>query len=308
MTSKFNFDILVNTAEGIANIGVKEVYNLDGGEVSYSDYLREGLKTTQSIDIPYMSSFLGIKDKGDGKSLEGQLAYLSLKSNMVNYNATEVYITSSTATKSGLPIVISNFRKASAGFCARRLVQSNVWNDKDEYMKPSDAILASPEYSQWNDDCIVYSLFDNQSFQSSLRQVDYNGKKWDILNQFFWLDSSVMRLLAEEHEFIEMIDDIDAHGTTRHVAGLIDSLDLSQPARLVLDKALELIKTSFTARMVMHSSNPEYHLNTWDAGYAQIKLVTKSFYKQEHNDFRNAVQSLADHLRPKVYEFGFLKQ
>jgi hypothetical protein len=58
--------------------------------------------------------------------------------------------------------------------------------------------------------------------------------------------------------------------------------------------------------MVMHSSNPEYHLNTWDAGYAQIKLVWRKNFPAQFKDFSSAVKELREHLSPKVYEFGFL--
>lgn len=56
-----------------------------------------------------------------------------------------------------------------------------------------------PDYAQWQSDCIVYSLFNSKSQQSSLRSVYYNGKDWDIYNEFFWLSRNRMLQLAEQH-------------------------------------------------------------------------------------------------------------
>lgn len=46
---------------------------------------------------------------------------------------------------------------------------------------------------------------------------------------------------------------------------------LSPDAKEVLDMASALVVKSFDMRIALHNEKPELHLNTWDAGWYQIK-------------------------------------
>ena len=46
---------------------------------------------------------------------------------------------------------------------------------------------------------------------------------------------------------------------------------LSPDAKKVLDMATALLEKSISMRKVMSEEHPEYHLNSFDAGYAQLK-------------------------------------
>jgi hypothetical protein len=71
--------------------------------------------------------------------------------------------------------------------------------------------------------------------------------------------------------------------------------------------ATELLKKSMSARKLMSESHPEYHLDSWDCGYAQLKLVWKEYFKEDFENFRKAYKRLEDRMRPLVYELGFLR-
>ena len=79
---------------------------------------------------------------------------------------------------------------------------------------------------------------------------------------------------------------------------------LSPDAKAVLDKATELLKKSIKARQLM--ADNQNHLNSWDAGYAQLKLVWKEYFPEELKEFRQLYKNLEDRMRPLVYELGFL--
>jgi hypothetical protein len=68
------------------------------------------------------------------------------------------------------------------------------------------------------------------------------------------------------------------------------------------------VKKSIDMRKLLSESNPDFHLDSWDAGYAQLKLVWKEYYKEEFNEFREKYKALEDRLRPMVYELGFLRK
>jgi hypothetical protein len=79
---------------------------------------------------------------------------------------------------------------------------------------------------------------------------------------------------------------------------------LSPDAKLVLDKATELVTKSIQMREIF--ATDENHLKSWDAGYAQLKLLWKEYYSDEFNQFRQLYKNLEDRMRPLVYELGFL--
>jgi hypothetical protein len=81
---------------------------------------------------------------------------------------------------------------------------------------------------------------------------------------------------------------------------------LSDDAKQVLDFATELLKKSIKARRIMADNHN--HLNSWDAGYAQLKLVWQEYFKDEFKEFRKKYKELEDRMRPLVYELGFLKK
>ena len=75
----------------------------------------------------------------------------------------------------------------------------------------------------------------------------------------------------------------------------------------MLDKATELVKSSFKYREMFNESHHEYQINNWDCGFYQIKALLKEFMPNELKTFRTLHKQLGDKIRPQVYELGFLK-
>ena len=201
--------------------------------------------------------------------------------------------------------VENNFYKVSSLFSARKLIKPNWINQKDEYITPNEN---HEYYQQFTNDSIVYSLFNNSSQQSSLRQITYKEKLWDIKNEFFWMSKEEMLNLANENSYSDLYNDARTD-SDRHVYKLLFGEEriydkLSPDAKLVLDKATELVRESMSMREVF--ANDENHLKSWDAGYAQLKLLWKQYYAEDFKEFRELYKNLEDRMRPLVYELGFL--
>ena len=165
----------------------------------------------------------------------------------------------------------------------------------DDYLTPNNG----DQLKQFEIDSLFYSLFNSKSNQIS---------KDNIKNEFFWMSKEEMTELANNNNYNELYGDARTDNN-RYVHNLLFGEEniyeqLSPDAKLVLDKATELVQMSMTMRS--HFADDHNHLNSWDAGYAQLKLVWKEYFPEEFKEFRQLYKNLEDRMRPLVYELGFL--
>jgi hypothetical protein len=264
----YNFDILETLKDGIIQkIGEKNFYNLDN-----LDSLSEWTP----------------------KSLNG-FSYLISHNNNVMKSIRDVYFSNSpvnNGTKT-YPIGKDNFSFIICNFCARKLVIPTWINDKDEFCAPTQSI------NQFYFDGIIFSLFNNSSNQKSNNESR---------NQFFWMSKEEMTNLANNNNYNELYNDARTD-SDRYVYNLLFGEQriydqLSDEAKDVLDTASNLVRLSFGMRR--NFADDTNHLNSWDAGYAQLKLLWKEYYPEQFKEFRDKYKVLEEKMRPMVYELGFL--
>ena len=233
------------------------------------------------------------------------LGYMTSVANSIDKNETDVFITSSCSSMAhGVSIIPANFDKTTSLFAAREAIEGTWINGKDEYTSPD---IQHSVYQQFVNDSLVYSLFNNSSQQSSMRQVDYKNRKHDIKNEFFWMSNSAIRELAVSNHYDELYRDTVNEPSERFVFNKLATVQLSPDASEVLNLATQLVLSSVNTRKTMSEESPEFHLDSWDAGYAQLKLVWKKFHADEFKKFRDSYKAMEDRMRPLVYELGFLK-
>ncbi len=292
--------------DNLTIVGNKSIYNVDKNKTS-SEWVREEIKGKKCIqDLPKLSSALKVKQTGYSNLCEGAFGYFYNNGNNVYYNDTNVGLfTSCFSGKSGLSIIPENFKKVTIMFSARKLIETTWLNQKDEYFAPNEN---HEHYQQFTNDSIIYSLFNNSSQQSSLRQITYKDRLWDIKNEFFWMSKEEMMDLANNANYTELYSDARTD-SNRHVYKLLFGQEdiynnLSPDAKLVLDKASEMVRISMDIRT--HFADDINHLNSWDAGYAQLKLIWKEYFPEEFKEFRQLYKNLEERMRPLVYGLGFL--
>ena len=288
----------------LESMGMKNIYNIEKKE-SLSNWMG---KNDKASEFPKFSSALKIKETKWGSEIpKGSFGTLVSNSNGIYENTKSVYLLNGGVTRNvGKHFVNKeNILKTTALFTTRKTIKSDWLNQKDEYFAPNEG---HPNYRQFEVDSLVYSLFNNSSQQSSLRQVDYKDKKWNIKNEFFWLSKETMIELAEKEGNNQVYQDAK-YSDERHVYKLLEEIypELSEEAKTILEMGTELLKKTFPYRGLINEEHPEYHINTWDAGYAQVKLLSQKFFPEEHKAFRDKYNAWSDSLVPMVYELGFLK-
>jgi hypothetical protein len=280
----------------------KILYNCDNLEKANNIFKN---KEKNDVTLPVIKSYLTIETKKEKLGSSTAVGYINNHSNnLMQQNV--VFLASSVISANGnKAITPDKFYSVINLFTARKVVQQNWINDKDEYLAPNEN---HQDYQQFTNDSVVYSLFNNSSQQSSLRQVTYKDQLWDIKNEFFWMSKEEIMELANNSNYNELYSDARTDNN-RYVHNLLFGEEniyeqLSPDAKLVLDKATELVRMSMTMRS--HFADDNNHLNSWDAGYAQLKLLWKEYFPEEFKEFRQLYKNLEDRMRPLVYELGFL--
>lgn len=305
--NNFNYNLIDNIDGEIEVIGEKDVYNTDGLTTA-SDWAKSTSKN-EKVEQVYLTSAIKAKESDSFKAytLKKSIGGFVNSGNNVDKNTQSCYLTCgsiSTATGAITHIMDDNFDKCTALFSARRLVSCNWVNWADEYLAPNT------EHSKWNEfvnDSLIYSLFESKSNQSSLRQVEYKGKKWDIKNEFFWMSREEMKQLANENGNDACYQDANV-STDRYVYNILQNITLSEEAQLVLDKACELVRKTFKYRMMFDEDNENYQINNWDVSYYQMKPLWKEYAKDDFEEFKTLYKKLSDKMIPMVYELGFLRK
>lgn len=299
----FKFDILTSENFEVKTNGSKIFYNLDNCE-SLTDWVKKSEKRIKGNPLPVFSSLQNTKQTT--KAFGDSLGYCYFTANRVEYNQRYVCImTTPFSVSRGFFINKDNFSKFLVSYSARTLIKDNWINEKDEYSAPN---INSEYFQNFLNDSLVISLFSNNSGQSSYRNLEHIGETYNIKNEFFWMSVNRMKELSDENGYDELYNDART-ASDRHVYKLFFGEEriydkLSDDSKAVLDKATELVEKSMELRQVM--ANDENHLDAWDAGYAQLKLVWKEYFQEDFKEFRQLYKNLEDRMRPLVYELGFL--
>ena len=299
---------LIDTENGdITEIGSKVIYNTDNGTTA-SDWCKEPIKGLATKEEPNLSSAIVLRsDDSDnrGTNFDGSLGFFLNAGNNVDMNTQKVALfTSAYGNGNGHGLSADNFTRCTSLFAARKLVEKTWINSKDEYLKPD---TTNEKWQEFENDSIVYSLFNTSSNQSSLRQVEYKGKKWDIKNEFFWMSREEMMKLAEESGDDYCYNDARV-SSDRYVYGLLQGIELSEEAKAVLEKASDIVRKTFKYRELFGEEHSEFHIHTWDAGFYQIKALAKEYAKDDLEEFKALYKKLSEKMLPMVYELGFLRK
>lgn len=299
----FPIDIVDMSNETIEVISKKILYNTDNLEMA-SSWIKCNEKATE--DIPHLSS--GVMVKGStGKGIKNSLGYFfSNGTNNIDSNMQGVAIFSTVYSDGhGQNINKNNFTKCASLFAARKLIEKNWINSKDEYLTPNQQ---HEKYREFELDSIIYSLFNTSSNQSSLRNIDYNEKKWDIKNEFFFMGKQEMLNLANENNNDECYNDCYTD-SNRYVYNYIQEHkeEFSIEAMQILNQAIILVNKSFKYRKLFNEEFPNYQIDNWDASWYQVKGLLKEYMPNELKEFNELYKKFANKLRPMVYELGFLR-
>lgn len=308
-----NLEIKSCVENGIIQIGSKQMYAVSHTQKA-STWLKERCQSyTEQFKTFTMSNALTPSDGVCGTSSK-VWCWAMMDSNIIEKNTQLVTILPRKLKGhiSSFPIMSDNIFDIVSLFTARRLITGKyaTWiNGKDEYMAPN---VNHPLYSQWNNDALIYTLFNTGFNMTSLRHIGPTELKTDILNPFFFMSKDSIEQLSLGLDDISTINDftyndLEIYGKVEApIYQILQTLILSPDAQQILDYAINLIKLSFKYRLIFNEENPDYQINNWDASWYQLKPLIKKHLPTEWETFNTMYIDFENRLRPLVYQLGFL--
>ena len=240
-------------------------------EDSLSYWAKKNIKEDKVFKnkYPQLSSALKLSKgkKPRGKLLENSLGYMVNNSNNVGEGISNsgVWIVTGSAYKAnGFNVLKDNFNQAVVTFAARRSVMATWINDQENYKSPDEHNSIYPEFVN---DSLIYSLFDNASYQSSYRGMGYSNcnypDKW--INEWFWIPIDQVKKELNRLNIIMIFNDARTD-YDRYVAKEIKNRRFSKEAAAVLNLATQVWLDTLPYRELVIRNKPNLMLEAWDAG------------------------------------------
>ena len=272
-------------------IGEKSFYNLPT-----NTFLSEWLPRlkTNTTNIPLKNAIHPQMAKAKVTSwIDDAIGYLWCNSNdMQQANQTALF-SSVFSAGNGFYVTAENFWKVAMVFSVRRLIKPTWLNDRDQFLQPT-----KPLSDEFKNDCLIWMLFNGSNLTASANDLEWNDKKWSIVNHFIpFTESDVNAPDRFESDFmVEYLSD----------------KKLSREAKVVMEEGKKLWQAYF-ADTDVRTVRDELKLNRSDVGWYQVRKALEARNKDgasmpiDFSVFKSAYDVLGDKLRPMVFELGFLK-
>lgn len=203
-------------------------------------------------------------------------------------------------------ISLSNIVKTSIYFSVRLCIDAKWLNDRDQFTYPNDGWQTDIEFQS---DCLTYALFHGQnritSSEGTNHWIPFTEYEVNSQDKF---ESSFMA------DFIKGKIKEDVTGNTLFKsaqAGENKPLEFSEKAKAVFDAGRELWKYYHSQKDVNVNASlydiREYFQGRNDKGRMNSKSDDGE-YMELIGNLRRQLFVLADKIKPKVYEYGFLKE
>lgn len=250
--------------------------------------------------------------------VKSSFGYMQNQGNNIQFSDNNIAMYSmGFANAHGRDVTRDNLTHGAVTFSIRRSVQEVIaaqkllWvRDKDIFTRPPESLLTD----EFIADCMVYSLFDRQSKQTSLRDYEYKGRTYRVINEFFPFDHDKIVELAQQHR--NRTIEADAIGENDRLVHrwLTDhNENISTKARALLDLAWEIIEASFAKRSTFDTVTPRFQVQTWDAGWAQINAmvfgrdrVDNELYDQYYTQWRTTRAALGNKIARAAMDAGVI--
>lgn len=274
--------------------GEKSFYNLPNEQLLTNWIDRK--RTDSSELIPLKNAVSPSSNTAKTSWLSDAIGYLVADANDVQQAGQGTLILSGAngvGHKGGMFIIKENLWQAAIVFSVRRLIKPTWINDRDQFLQPTE-----PLTDEFKNDCLIWMLFNGSNLTASANDLEWNGKKWSIVNHF----------VPFTEEVVGSPDRFESDFMVQYLA----DKQLSVEANEVL-KAGKVLWQAYFTQTDIRAVRDELKLNRADVGWYQIRKALQArnasgdFPPVSFKPYEEAYKVLSEKLQPMVYELGFLK-
>lgn len=254
-------------------------------------------KTNKQDIVPLKNAITpatATKDLRGTKSSDGAIGYMLSGGNDLQHAGIHTGIFSSGyGSARGYFINPENIWQIAIVFTIRKIIKPTWLNDRDQFLQPT-----APLTEEFKSDCLISMLFNGSNLTASANDLEWNGKKWSIVNHFIPFNEVV----------VNAPDRFESDFMVQYMADKI----FSNEALRVLAEGKKLWQSYFTQTDV-HTVRDELKLNRADVGWYQVRKALQARNTSGDNapvsfkPFEEAYKALTEKLQPMVYELGFLR-
>lgn len=203
----------------------------------------------------------------------------------------------------------NNIKIGAIYFSVRHCIKATWLNDRDQFLYPNDGWEKDKEFQN---DCLAYTLFHSQNKISSKEGINhwipFTEQEVNAQNRFessFMSDFIKGKIKPEEESatIFTVISEPKVHYEV--------PIKFSDEAKYLFDAGRELWKyyhsqpnvnvnaSLYDIREYFQGRNEQGRMNSKSEDFKYMELI---------GGLRNALNILADKIKPKVYEYEFLKE
>lgn len=225
-------------------------------------------------------------------------------------HSSQVVITSNDNKDHTTPITLKNIIEMSIYLSVRHCINATWLNDRDQFLYPNNNWETDIEFQN---DCLTFTLFHGQnkitSSESTNHWIPFTEQEVNAKEKFassFMTDFIKGKIKKEEPTAISLFDSEKDSFVTRN-----DGLQFSEDAKAVFDagralwnyyhsqKEVNVNASLYDIREYFQGRNPAGRMNARSDDATYSELI---------KELRTQLATLADKIKPKVYEYEFLKE
>ena len=310
-------EVMTEVLDKNANpIGEKYFYNLPN-ERFLNVWIKRP-KANKTISIP-LKNCVSVYDKTVHLQnwSDNAIGYMWCDSNDFQKASTMTALFSSVWGQGhGFYVNNDNLWQAAIIYTVRRVIKQTWLNDRDQFLQPTE-----PLTNEFKSDCLVWMLFNGSNLTASANDLEWNGKKWSIVNHFIpFTEEEVGAPERFESDFmveyirnLPQFDSQSSGGATQsRTPTTLTPTTLTPEAKAVLAEGKKLWQAYFSHTDV-RTVRDELKLNRSDVGWYQIRKALQArnaagdAVNVNFKPFETAYKALSDKLQPMVYKLGFLR-
>lgn len=251
-------------------------------------------------DEKYLNDWL----RPSWKNISNEIGFLACNSNdFQNQNGIFIEIIKKNQTSTYFkPVAFSNLQESAIYFAVRHCIPATWLNDRDQFLYPNNGWESDIEFQN---NCLAFTLFNNdiQSEHGTNHWIPFTEQEVNAQNKFeshFMTDFINGKIKVEEE--VVLFGSASSPNQKR---------EFSVEAKAVFDAGRELWNYYHKQPNVNVNASlydiREYFQGRNEKGRMNSKS-NDAHYMQLIGELRNQLNFLADKIKPKIYEYEFLKE